>query len=86
MGFIKDAKAQTLNNEATRALAEGRTVFAAKLNAPATAHGFNGSVSGWAEMIEGIESAGWAMYHWTVSVDEKGRAEAYPLFRPRRAQ
>lgn len=83
MGFIKDAKAQNLAKEAERARAEGRSVFTPKLNAPSTAHGFNGSVSGWAEMIEAVEEAGWAMYHWSVSVDEKGRPEAFPLFRPR---
>lgn len=83
MGFIKDAKANMLITEAERAKAEGRTVFAPRLNAGSSNSGMTGSVSGWAEMIEGIESAGWAMYHWAVSVDEKGRAEAFPLFRPR---
>lgn len=86
MGFIKDAKANQLISEAVRARTEGRTVFTPRLNAPAASagHNFSGSIAGWAEMIEGIEGAGWAMYHWSVSVDEKGRAEAFPLFRPRR--
>lgn len=87
MGFIKDAKAGVLVEEAVRARAEGRTVFTPRLNAPASsAHNFSGSISGWAEMIEAIEGAGWAMYHWTVSVDDKGRPEAFPLFRPRAQQ
>lgn len=83
MGFIKDAKANMVATEAERARAEGRTVFAPRLNAGASNAGTSGSVSGWAEMIEAIEAAGWAMYHWSVAIDEKGRAEAYPLFRPR---
>jgi len=83
MGFIKDAKANVVATEAARAREEGRTVFAPRLNAGSTNAGMTGSVSGWAEMIESIEAAGWALYHWSVSVDQKGRAEAYPLFRPR---
>lgn len=83
MGFVKDAKAEVLAKEARRAYEEGRTAFAPRLNAPATGHGMTGSVSGWAEMIEAIEAAGWAMYFWSVAVDDKGRAEAYPLFRRR---
>lgn len=83
MGFIKDAKANMLAQEAQRARQEGRTVFAPKLNTPATHHTISGSIPGWAEMIESVEAAGWQMYHWSVAMDSKGRPEAYPLFRPR---
>ncbi|GAA1015919.1 hypothetical protein Aple_010880 [Acrocarpospora pleiomorpha] len=83
MGIIKDAKLDALRKEAERALQEGRWVFAPRLNTPATQHNFSGSISGWAEMIEMIESLGWGMAHWSVSTDPKGRPEAYPLFRRR---
>jgi hypothetical protein len=81
MGFIKQAKVDEMTKEATRAVEEGRTVFAPKLNTPITQHGFTGSIAGWAEMIEAIESAGWALTDWAVALDSKGRPEAYPLFR-----
>jgi hypothetical protein len=34
-------------------------------------------------MIQGIESVGWSLAHWTVASDNKGRAQAYPVFRRR---
>lgn len=83
MGFLKDAKANMIGEEAVRARAEGRTVFTPKLNTPAGQHGMSGSIGGWAEMIESVEAAGWQLYNWSVAMDEKGRPEAYPLFRPR---
>lgn len=83
MGIIKDAKANTIGNDATRAYSEGRTVFAPRLNTPATAAGFSGPVSGWAEMIEAVEAAGWTLTQWAATDDHKGRPVAYPLFRRR---
>jgi hypothetical protein len=83
MGFIKDAKVNMVLTEARRAVEEGRSVFAPKLNTPMTQSSMSGSIAGWAEMIEGIESAGWRMTEWSVAVDSKGRPEAYPLFRLR---
>ncbi len=32
-------------------------------------------------MIAGIEAAGWRLEHWSMGLDNKARAEAYPLFR-----
>ena len=81
MGFIKDAKRDAVVTEAKRAIEEGRTVYVPRLNTPKTHHGMSGSIPGWAEMIEGIEEAGWELARWSVSTDEKGRPEAYPLFR-----
>ncbi|WP_066374008.1 hypothetical protein [Herbidospora mongoliensis] len=83
MGWIKDAKAAQLREEAERALKEGRYTFAPRLNTPMTQHNLSGSIAGWAEMIEMIESVGWQMQFWSVSTDPKGRPEAYPLFRRR---
>lgn len=83
MGFIKDAKQNALAAEATRARREDGPAFMQMLNTGMTQSGLSGSVSGWAEMIEGIEAAGWALDQWSVSTDTKGRPQAYPLFRRR---
>jgi hypothetical protein len=81
MGIFKDTKVGMVGTEAKRAAEEGRTVYAPKLNTPSSQHGLSGAISGWAEMIEGIESEGWRLDQWSVCVDAKGRPEAYPLFR-----
>ncbi len=83
MGWIKDAKANSLLVEAQRAISEGRTVFAPRLNTPTTSAGFSGSVPGWAEMIESVESCGWVLTHWAIAHDERHRPGAYPIFRRR---
>lgn len=83
MGIMKQAKADSLADEAARARREGRTVFAPMLNTPASHHGMTGAVPGWAEMIEAVEAQGWALYFWSIGQDNKGRPQAYPLFRPR---
>jgi hypothetical protein len=84
MGFIKQAMAENIAIKARRALEQGRAVFAPKLNTPMTQHGLSASIAGWAEQIEAIEDAGWALWHWSAALDNKGRPEAYPLFRPAR--
>lgn len=81
MGLIKQAKADALVTEARRAVEQGRTVFAPRLNTPLSQHGMSGSIAGWAEMIEAVESAGWRLAEWAVCTDQKDRPEAYPLFR-----
>lgn len=85
MGWIKNAKASLLTEEAARAKAEGRAVFAPMLNTPLMQSGssnHSGSISGWAEMIEAIEAESWTLTHWSIGSDTKGRAQAYTLFRP----
>lgn len=81
MGFVKQTKSDVLAGEARRAVEEGRSVFAPMLNTPWTQHSMSGAISGWAEMIEAVEAAGWTLTHWTVAQDHKGRRQAYPLFR-----
>jgi len=83
VGIIKQAKQDMVGTQARRAIEEGRTVFTPRLNTPWSHGGQSGSVPGWAEMIEAIEAVGWTMVDWSVSTDEKGRPEAYPLFRRR---
>ncbi|GAA1029738.1 MULTISPECIES: hypothetical protein [Amycolatopsis] len=58
-------------------------VFIPRLNTSMTQHGMSGSIAGRAEMIEAVEAQGWQMVEWTVTQDENGRPEAYPLFRRR---
>ncbi|MGH3356605.1 MAG: hypothetical protein ACRDOJ_11960 [Nocardioidaceae bacterium] len=81
MGIIKQAKSDSLRQEAQRTREQGRTVFAPRLNTPMSQHNLSGAISGWAEMIEAVESCGWRLAEWAVSTDPKGRPEAYPLFR-----
>lgn len=81
MGFIKDAKQNMVRTEAERAIVEGRRVYVPMLNTPATHGGMSGSIPGWAEMIEAVEEAGWVLSEWAVSTDQKGKPQAYPLFR-----
>ncbi len=79
----RQAHRRALRSEAERAVKEGRTVFTPMLNTPASQSALSGSVAGWAEMIESVESAGWTLTAWSVSTDHKGRPQAYPLFRLR---
>lgn len=81
MGLIKQMKQDLVVDEARRATDEGRRIFAPRFNTPASHHGMSGAVPGWAEWIEAVEDLGWRLDTWTVSKDEKGRPEAYPLFR-----
>lgn len=84
MGIIKQTKANSLSIEAERAYKQGRTVFTPMLNTPisqSASFAISGAVSGWAEMIEAVESHGWVLTQWSVATDTKGRPQAYPLFR-----
>lgn len=81
IGAIKKIKSDIVMTEAKRAIEENRSIFTPKLNEPKTQKNISGSVSGWAEIIESIESVGWTLIHWSVSEDGKGTAIAYPLFR-----
>lgn len=81
MGIFKDAKVSSMAAEATKAAAAGRSFFTPKLNTPMTQHNLSGDISDWGLMCQAIEEAGWVMHHWAVGMDNKGRPEAYPLFR-----
>lgn len=86
MGFIKQAKADTIAKEAQDAFAAGRYFFAARLNWPATHHFLSGEVADWSMQIEAIERAGWVLSEWAVGHDKQGKPEAYPVFKRRREQ
>lgn len=81
MGFIKNAKSDIVGAEARKAAEAGRGVFTPRLNMPGSASGLSGDIDTWGLMVEAIEAEGWTLVHWTVGVDQKGRGEAYPLFR-----
>lgn len=83
MGLIKDSKVATITKEAEKAHGAGHYFFTPFLNTPATQGGLSGNIEDWALMIQGVESVGWTLAHWSVAMDTKGRAQAYPLFRRR---
>jgi hypothetical protein len=83
MGFIQTAKANVLQREAGKARADGRRVFAVKLNYPGFKPDFSGEIVDWSMMIEAIEVEGWALYHFAGAADTKGRPEALCVFRLR---
>lgn len=81
MGIMKDVKVDVMRREGEKAIAQGRTVFAPRLNMPNGQPGLSGPIADWALMIEAVESTGWRLEHWSVAADKQGRTEAYPLFR-----
>ena len=81
MGFIKDAKANLMGQEARKAIDAGDQVFTPFFNAPASVGGVSTNVRDWALMVQAIEECGWRLDQWTVAADNKGKAQAYPVFR-----
>jgi hypothetical protein len=83
MGMIKDAKVNMLTADAQKALEAGHYFFTPMLNSPTFKGGLSGNIVDWSMMIQGIESVGWVLTHWSVASDQQGRPQAYPLFRRR---
>lgn len=81
MGIFKDAKATSIGIDAKKARDAGRSVFTPLLNLPGSQAGISSGIDDWAVMVEAIEAEGWTLAHWSVGLDAKGRAQAYPLFR-----
>jgi len=81
MGLIKDVKAQSAGTDASRAAAEGRTVFLYRFSAPATTSGFSGPVSGTAEVIEGVEQSGWRLAQMASDGTQPKNGAVILLFR-----
>jgi hypothetical protein len=81
MGFLKDAKANLLGQEARKAVEAGDALFTPFLNTPSSQPGMTGNIRDWSLMIQAVEAEGWRLDQWTVAADNKGRAQAYPLFR-----
>lgn len=83
MGLIKSAKTSGAMSDADRARKEGRPIFIYRFEMPHWGAGYSGSVSGAAEVVEAIESAGWTMTHITESAGEGRRGAFILVFRPR---
>lgn len=80
MALFKDRRADYIADEATKARADGRATFAARLTLPTTQHDRSAHLTDWSDMVDAIETAGWHLEHWDVA--GKGNdAEAYPVFR-----
>jgi hypothetical protein len=82
MGWIKNAKVNVMRTDAGKARAEGRHVFACKLNYPALKADFSGEIVDWSMMIEAVESEGWVLANFAGGSDKQGRPEALCVFRP----
>lgn len=80
MGWIKDAKAQSMAKAAQESWNDGAQFFTPMLNFPAFKAGFSGPVGDWPPMLESITSVGWRLHTWALASDEKGRPQAMPLF------
>jgi hypothetical protein len=80
MGIFTDRRADLIADEATKAYAADLPVFTPRLTVPTAQHDRSAHLTAWAEMVAGIEAAGWRLEHWSVS-GQGNDAEAYPIFR-----
>ena len=71
MGIVKDVKANVAEQHASRAIAEGRTVFVYKYAAGVTNGSISGPIAGVAEAIEAIERVGWRLFQMTYDEGAK---------------
>jgi hypothetical protein len=83
MGILKDTRAKSAHDDAARALAQGRQVFMLRINPGTRGAGSSGAAWSFAEQIEAVEQAGWALDQMAFTGDDR-RASGYFLFRPRR--
>lgn len=82
MGLVKSSKVGTIRDDAMRGHREGRTVFVARYWDEIFSYQGTGSISGAAEAIEAVESAGWALTHMAYSwVERKNRGVTILMFR-----
>jgi hypothetical protein len=81
VGFIKDAKAKSLAEQAGRAVAEGRQVFACRVNEGGWNDNWGGSLSGVAEQIEAVEATGWRLDQSTFLPGKGQNVSAFLIFR-----
>lgn len=81
MGFIKDAKAKSISEQAQRAVAEGRAVFACRVNEGGWNDNWGGSLSGVAEQIEAIEAVGWRLDQSSFLPGKGDKVSAFLIFR-----
>jgi len=81
MGLVRDTKASTAAQHATRALHEGRTVLLYRQNVGANSSGVSGPVGDVAEVIEAIESQGWELTQMAYDEQQSRHGGVLLLFR-----
>jgi hypothetical protein len=81
MGIIKESKANTAGQHASRAAREGRTVFLYRFNVPSSSSGWSGPISGAAEVIEAIEKHGWQLGDFAYDRAQSENGAVLMLFR-----
>jgi len=83
MGWIKDAKNESMRKDAQAALDEGAIFFTPILNMPSGRAGgaaMSGRVVDWEQMMAVIVETGWRLHTWAVVADPRGHVQAQPLF------
>lgn len=81
MGFLKDAKAESIGKQAARAAQEGRAVFACRVNEGGWNDSYAGSLSGVAESIEAVEAQGWRLEHSSALPGKGQNVSLFLVFR-----
>lgn len=71
----------SLPKDAQKAFAEGRRLFLCRINQGAFQTSFSTPLYGIAEVIEGIEAAGWVLDRMSWSQDHRDHPSAFCLFR-----
>ena len=82
MGFMKEAKADTMRQHAGRAMQEGRQVLVVRIQTRFWSAGaFSGPMDDTAEMIEAIEGQGWHLDQMSYVMKKNDKPEGIYLFR-----
>jgi hypothetical protein len=81
VGFIKGAKSDSIGQQAARAVAEGRRVFACRVNEGGWNDNWGGSLSGVAEQIEAVEAQGWRLDKASFLPGKGQNVSAFLIFR-----
>lgn len=80
MGLLDKVQSLDIDKRAQQAADQGRSIFVANFSQASTTAR---NMERWAEMIEAVESVGWALQHFAVHDGPSGKAEAYCVFRRR---
>jgi hypothetical protein len=82
MGFMKEAKADSMRQPAARAMEEGRRVLVVRIQTRFWSAGaFSGPMDDTAEMIEAIEDQGWLLDQMSYVMKKNDKPEGIYLFR-----
>lgn len=78
----RESDLRDLHDQAGRAYGQGRVSFIARFKS--SGWGVKvGEMGEWEESLDAVESAGWVLESWTVTVDMGGTFNAFPIFRRR---